>query len=241
MANVFADLQGDTESGIDAEYGIMVSGNRTYHILLARNYSHPSLCLIHGQIQNEARVNSKDWLFLVEQDAFDTPPEVNYIYSLAEVVNIPVGKPIVHQYDMPVIKKAIREGNRLSDVYLAVALQNIGLCAPIPEARSEIDWIIENLSDMWNLKEDYLLRLIEQSSDDKNEKRFVRINKKIGTLSDRIDEISYELSAKKLKNAIEKHSSRKNVFVYATPEYITVLDELGIDTKSLFKESGLIG
>lgn len=237
MARLFTELKDVTEPDSYAEYGIVLSGDKTYHILLGQNYSFSSLCFLHGQIQNASSNNPNKWLFLIEENSFYLSPEADYGYYLAEVQNIPSKNPIIHSYDRVAIRKAVNEGFKESDVYLAVALQSINKLPHTIELRDQISDRIESLSYLWGVKEDALLKLIANSGDDRNEKRFVRMNKKINLISDRMDEIAHTLTVNGLKRTMHNYSGKKEIFVNIEPENLCLLNEIGIDTKSLFKGS----
>ena len=155
---------------------------------------------------------------------------------MAEILKIPAKNPVVHTYDNVAVRRAVNEGLKKSNIYLAVALQKIADLPPIVEMRGEIDDRIESLSSLWGLKEDKILKLIEKSCDDVDEKRFVRVNEKIHSISDRMNEIAYELSANRLKRIMYAYPNKKEIFVNVEPEHLCIFDELGIGTESLFYE-----
>lgn len=240
MEGLFTILKDDTFN-TDADYGVAKAGRKNFYILLGQNYSIASLCVLHGHVQVSASENPKKWLFLVEENPFSCAPEVAYSCALSDFLGIPIKNPIVHPYDKIVINRAEREGIKRQDIYLALALQKINLLPDMPELGESVRDGIEELSGIWGLNPGYLSELIERSGDDVNEEMFIRTNKKIGPIAERMGEISDELSANRFARIMKQYPGKTHIFVNVESEYLHILKGLGIDTDSLFGESGSAG
>lgn len=235
MSGLFSFLKEKTLD-IDADYGVENVNGKTYFVLDGQRSSIASLCVLHGHLQNAASENPEKWMFLIEDDMSECSPEEIYVHSLARILDIPVKNPVVHPYDRIAINKAVKEGVEQSDIYLALAVQNINNIPDMVELKNNVDKRIENFSKLWKLEPEYLKELIDCSNDEHNVKKFRSVNKKIKRISKYMGEISTELSSNRLARIIEKHSDKTNIFVNVAPEYTFLFNSVGVDIDSLFRD-----